>query len=211
MQKKLFILLFTPLCLVAALAMAEDGEAKAQKEARKISAMAADPTARPLVSQAIAEALKSSRLEIVQRRKAANLSYGNLFVAYQLSEGGKHFDDLLAALAGGKDIWQIGNDVHADWKQVAGEAKKMNDQLESSFYHYFLSPPQKSPEDLHSYNAAHDSVPADRDGLSEKDIAAAQDTFARCFRRARGMPMKGDMPDQQDRTSSQMESDPRQH
>ena len=197
------------LCLAVLVFAADDAQVKAEKEARKVSAMAADPTARPLLSHFLAESLKSTRLQLVQQRKAANITYGDLFVAYQLSGGGKRFDELLPAFKSGKGVWQIGNDRHADWRAVAAEGKKLNEKLETSFYQYFLNPPPKPADDEHQYKAANDSLPVDKEGLSEKDLTAAQDTFARCFQRARGMPMKGDMPDQKERTSSQMETDPR--
>jgi 2,4-dienoyl-CoA reductase-like NADH-dependent reductase (Old Yellow Enzyme family) len=200
--------------LTAAAARSEDNQIKAEKEVRKITAMAADASARPLVSQAVAEYLKTTRLELVRRRQAANLSYGNLFVAYQLSENGKSFDEVAGALKNGKDIWQIGNERHADWKQVASEAKKLNGKLEAAFYQFFLAPPQKDqkakdqkPPDV--YDAARDHTPADTEGLTDKDLAEAQETFARCFRRARGDDAKYDLPDQKDRTSPQMQGDPR--
>jgi hypothetical protein len=203
-----FVLLWAVLSLSLG-ALADDAQAKAEKEVRKISAMAADGTARPLVSQVVAEYLKTTRMELVQQRKTANLSYGDLFVVYQLSGNRERVDDLLPALKSGKDVWQIGKENHADWKAVAAEAKKLNDRLESSFYQYFQSPPRKTSDDEHTYKAANDNVPADSQGLTQKDLAAAEDTFARCFQRARGMPMKGEMPDQKDRQSSQMETDPR--
>jgi hypothetical protein len=209
MSKHLLCVWAALFCFGVSAIAADDAQTKAEKEARKISAMAADPTARPLVSQFLAEYFKSTRLQLVQERKAANITYGDLFVAYQLSDGGKRFDDLLPAFKSGKNVWQIGNDMNADWKHVGGETKKLNDQLESSFYHYFLTPPQKPAADEHQYKAANDSLPVDKEGLSGKDLSAAQDTFARCYRRARGTPMKGDMPDPQNRTSSQMDTDPR--
>ena len=190
-------------------AVAEDAQAKAEKEVRKINAMAADDTARPLVSRVVAEFLDTTRMTLVQQRKAGNLSYGNLVVAYQLSENGRRFDDLLVLLKSGKDVWQIGNERHANWKEVAAAAKKLNDKMESFFYRYFQSPAQNLPNDEHTYRSANDRVPADNQGLNEKDIASAEDTFARCFQRARGMPLRGEMPDAKDRQSSQMEIDPR--
>jgi hypothetical protein len=99
-----------------------------------------------------------------------------LFVAYQLSENGKSFDEVAGALKNGKDIWQIGNERHADWKQVASEAKKLNGKLEAAFYQFFLAPPQKDqkakdqkPPDV--YDAARDHTPADTEGLTDKDLA----------------------------------------
>jgi hypothetical protein len=46
--------------LTAAAARSEDNQIKAEKEVRKITAMAADASARPLVSQAVAEYLNDS-------------------------------------------------------------------------------------------------------------------------------------------------------
>ncbi|MGH9511891.1 MAG: hypothetical protein ACRD2U_07110 [Terriglobales bacterium] len=190
-------------------AAGEDTQSKAEKEVRKISAMAADMSARPLVSQVIAEFLKTNRSELVQQRQAANLNYGSLFVAYQLTESGKRFDEVIGALKSGKDIWQVGNEMHADWKQVAAEAKKLNAKLESAFYQFFLNQSQKSRHAADGYVAARDQTPADVQGLTEKDVAVAQDTFARCFQRARGGSATAGLPDQKNHESPQMEGDPR--
>jgi len=68
-------------------AAAADDQQKAEKELRRVTSMAMDPAARPLVSETVAEFLKVPRAEVVKVRRATNLSYGSIFLAYRLASG----------------------------------------------------------------------------------------------------------------------------
>ena len=204
------LITFVAVSILTVAAHADD-QAKTEKELRKINSMALDPAARPLVSETIAEFLKVPRTELVKARHAAKLSYGSIFLAYRLSPGDITLDKISAQLQAGKTVWEIGNEQHADWRQIASDTKKLNDRIEAAFYNFFRD---GHPEDLRTasdgYEAAKDSIPADQEGLTKQDIAAAQDTFARCFRRAHGgyaSPEGG--PDERDHTPPQAQGDPR--
>ena len=189
---------------------AEDQE-KAEKLLRRLTALAVDPAARPLVSQAVAEFLKVPRAELVRQRRATNLSYGTVFLARRLAAPSMTMESISAQLHQGRTIWQIGDARHADWRQITSDAKKLNDRIEDSFYDFFRKGHlDRTPWATEEYDAAKDSVAADQQGVTEQDIAAARDTYVRCFRRARnqgGTPAA--LPDDRSHTPPGIESDPR--
>jgi hypothetical protein len=201
------------LLLVFALQIAASAEdqQKAEKEVRKIAAMALDPGARPLVSQTVAEFLKVPRSILVRERGTTNLNYGFLFVAHQLAASGTTLEAIAAQLQAGKTIWEVGNDQHANWGRIASDAKKLNDRIEAAFYNFFKAGRPEALRGNDRYDAAKDSIPADQEGLTKQDIAAAQDTYVRCFRRARGEgPPTAEMPDQRDHAPPEAQgADPR--
>jgi hypothetical protein len=191
-------------------AHAEDQQ-KAEKEVRKIAALALDPMARPLVSQTVAEFLKVPRTDLVRERRATNLNYGFLFVAHRLATSGTTLAGIATELQAGKTIWEVGNEQHADWRQIANDAKKLNDRIEAAFYNFFKDGhPDALRGSSDGYDAAKDSIAADQEGLTKQDIASAQDTYLRCFRRARGDgASRAEMPNERDHTPPQAEGDPR--
>jgi len=188
-----------------------EGQQKAEKEVRQIAALALDPTARPLVSQTVAEFLKVPRADLVRERRATNLNYGFLFVAHRLATSGTTLAGIATRLHAGKTIWEVGNEQHADWRQIAADAKKLNDRIEAAFYNFFKDGrPDAVRGSSDGYDAAKDSISAAPEGLTKQDIAGAQDTYLRCFRRARGEGAShAEMPDERDHTPPQAEGDPR--
>jgi 2,4-dienoyl-CoA reductase-like NADH-dependent reductase (Old Yellow Enzyme family) len=103
----------------------------------------------------------------------------------------------------------VGNERHADWQQITRDAKKLNERIEAAFYNFFRDRrPDAGRGSLDGYDAAQDSVAADPEGLTKQDIAAAQDTYARCFRRAQG-GKPADMPDENRHEMPGSEGDPR--
>jgi len=187
-----------------------DDQPKAEKELRKITAMAADPAARPLVAQTVAEFLKVPRVELARQRQAVNLSYGSVFLIYRAQSGETNWETISAQLHAGKTIWEIGNEHHADWRQIASDAKKLNEKIEAAFYNFFKEGrPEAARGANDGYDAAKDSVAADQEGLTKQDIAAAQDTYLRCFRRARGGDSAPAGPDERSHTPPSAEGDPR--
>jgi hypothetical protein len=188
-----------------------DDQKKAESELRKITALALDPAARPLVSQTVAEFLKVPRADLVRERHSANLSYGSLLLLHHLVDSGTTVEGISAQLHAGKTIWDIGNEQHADWQQIARDAKKLNERIESAFYNFFREGrPDAGRGGPDAYDAAKDSAAADQEGLTKQDITAAQDTYAHCFQRARGSGDKsGNLPDQNNHNPSATEGDPR--
>lgn len=187
----------------------DDRQLKALQIKNKISALAADPEARPLVSMAIAEFLKVPRLELVRQRQAANLSYGSLFLAYRLAKSNDSIQQIIDQLRAGKTVWEIGNQENADWGHIAIDGRKLNDKIEATVYDFFLNgaDPKRYPAD--GYVAAKDRVPSDLEGLTKQDLEAARDTYARCYRRARGWEPQKDLPNQNNRDMPNTEGDPR--
>jgi hypothetical protein len=205
------------LCLAMAVVFAlpaaspADDQTKAENELRKVTALALDPAARPLVSQAVAEFLKVSRADLVRERHAANVNYGCVFLIYRLATSGTAVEGISAQLQAGKTIWDVWNEQHADWQKITRDAKKLNERIEAAFYNFFRDRrPDAGRGSLDGYDAAKDSVAADQEGLTKQDVAAAQDTYARCFRRAQDRSGKpADLPDENRHTMPGSEGDPR--
>lgn len=201
------------LLLIAAASLAPqtsyaDEQPKAEKQVKRISALAADQAARPLVAETVAQFLKTPRMTLVHERQSANLSYGALFLAHRLAASGATFEQISGQLRAGKTLWDIGSEQHADWERIANDAKKLNDRIETAFYDFFLNGPNPAhrPD---GYEAAKDVVASDREGLTKQDLEAAQDTYARCYRRARGWGDPKDLPNQNNRDMPNSEGDPR--
>ena len=165
------------LLLVAALPAASDDREKAQKLLNKITAMATDATGKRAVSRAVSDALSVGRVELAQRRHAMDLNYGELFVAYQLVKNGVKMDDIAAQMVTGKNIWQIANEQHADWKQIASDAKKVNSRVDICLLKHFANRKAAAQRDVdEGYDPFLDSVKADKN-VSEQEIGDAQTRY----------------------------------
>src|SRR5205085_7015009 len=81
-----------------------DDRQKAEKQVRKITAMATDKVGRRMVSMCIADSFKQPRPVIVEQRVNAGLDYGSFFVAHQLVDSGVAMGELIARLKSGKSI-----------------------------------------------------------------------------------------------------------
>jgi len=121
------------LALSAALPALADDQQKAEKQVNKVTAMATDPTGRRVVSMTVSDVLNTKRPDVVQERRETGLNYGHLFIAHQLTAGGAKMSDIAAQLKSGKNIYQIGNDQQANWKQIAADAKKLKTTYTSIF------------------------------------------------------------------------------
>ena len=99
-----------------------DDRQKAEKQARKITAMATDKTGRRMVSMSLADSLKVRRPDLVEERRRIGLNYGSFFVAHELVAKGIPMTDVQSGLSTGKTIWQIGDEHNVDWKEIAGDA-----------------------------------------------------------------------------------------
>jgi hypothetical protein len=116
-----------------------DDREKAEKQIRKITAMATDKVGRQLVSMSMADTFKVPRPALVQERRQLSLDYGSFFVVYELIGGGTSLPDIATELKAGKTIWQIANERHADWRKIAADAKKQNTKIEDYIYRHFLN------------------------------------------------------------------------
>jgi hypothetical protein len=194
--------------LTASTMKAGDDEQSVDKQIRKITAMAADPSARAVVAQCVADFLKVPRMSLVDERRLTNLDYGTLFVAHEFGATGVSVMETASLLHTGKTLTEIGHDHHANWRQIGADAKKLNDHIETAFYDFFLHgpDPRRKSDD---YDAAKDRVPADTAGLTKQEMDAARDTYARCYRRARGVDLPKDLPNPQEHTPPVGEGDPR--
>ena len=170
---------FLAIALVVAVALPAfgDDQQKAQKEINKITAMATDGTGRRMVSMAMSDTFNVKRSDLVQERRDTQMNYGSLFIAHQLINSGTKMSDIAAELKGGKNILQVADERHADWKQMASEAKKFNGKVNQNIYQHFLHEDADVKRDqADNYDVMFDGVPADNQ-VDTKEIAAAQDTY----------------------------------
>ena len=157
-----------------------DDRQKAEKQVRKITAMATDKTGRRMVSMSIADSLKGSRPDMVEERLKIGLDYGSLFVAHELVAGGMKMADVMLGLSEGKTVWQIGDELHANWKEIAADAKKQNNKIEGYIYRHFLNNKNDAADqerDLaDKYDIAYDAVRADFN-VTPQEIVDAQNRY----------------------------------
>jgi hypothetical protein len=127
--------------------------------------MATDKTGRSMVSMSMADKLKVARPAMVAERRRMGLDYGSFFVAHALLAAGAQMTQLLSELKAGKTIWQIGNQQHANWGQIAADAKKQNSKIEDYIYRHFLNKKNSDADQLRDladkYDPALDAVRTD--------------------------------------------------
>src|SRR5882724_8989650 len=163
-----------------------DDQQKAEKQANKVTAMSSDATGRRVVSMTASDLLNMKRPDVVQERRQTGLNYGHLFIAHQLTASGAKLSDIASQLKAGKNIYQIGNDQHANWKQIAADAKKLNSKIEDNLYKHFLNDKADRARDLaDNYDPNFDKVKADGD-VSKEELASAQDVYILWRDRAAG-------------------------
>jgi hypothetical protein len=166
------------LVLIAAVPAFSDDQEKANKEIVKVTAMAWDATARGVVSRAVSDVTGVKRTDLVQSRQSMNLNYGALFVAEELIKSGAKTDEIAAQLKAGKTIAQVANDQHANWKQIAADAKKLNAKIDDGLYKHFLNDKPDKQRDLDDkYDVAYDTVAADHD-VPKPDLEAAAERYS---------------------------------
>jgi hypothetical protein len=174
MRRLLFSLILIPLLPLFSSA---DDQQKAQKLLNQVKAMATDPAGRRAVSLATSEMVSVSRAELVRYRRAMDIDYGDLFIAYELVKSGAKMDDIVAQRKSGKTIWQIAEARVADWKQIANEAKKLNSRLEANLLKHFTNQKNSVERDRgDGYDPFLDNVIADGN-VSQKDIEEAQKRY----------------------------------
>jgi hypothetical protein len=176
-MKRLSYLSITLLALAIAIPAFGDDQQKAEKQLHKITALATDATGRRVVSATVADTLEVKRPDLVLERRTMNLNYGDLYVAHVLVKSGTKMDDIAAQLKAGKNFGQIATEQHADWKQIAADAKKLNTKAEDNLYDHFLNgKPLTERDAAEGYDPVIDGVSADND-VSKDDIAEAERTY----------------------------------
>jgi hypothetical protein len=154
-----------------------DDQQKADKQLHKITALATDATGRRVVSVTVADTLAAKRPDLVLERRTMNMNYGDLFIAHVLVKSGTKMDDIAAQLKAGKKMGQIASEQHADWKQIAADAKKLNAKVEDNLYNHFLNgKPLTDRDAAEGYDPMIDGVAADND-VSKDEIAEAEHTY----------------------------------
>jgi len=154
-----------------------DDQQKAEKQLHKITAMATDAIGRRVVSITVADTLPAKRFDLVMERKTMNLNYGDLFLAHILVKNGAKMDDIAAQLKAKKNIAEIANEQHADWKEIAADAKKLNSKVEDNLYKHFIRGKADFDRDHEDkYDPTFDGISSDND-VSKDDIADAEHTY----------------------------------
>jgi hypothetical protein len=165
------------LAIAIAIPAFADDQQKAEKQLHRLTAMATDGVGRRIVSTTVADTLQVKRPELVSERRSMNLNYGDIYVAHVLVKSGGKMDDIAAQVKSGKKVSQIANEQHADWKQIAADAKKMNAKVEDNLYDNFLNgKPLTERDTAENYDPTIDGVTADND-VSKDDIAEAERTY----------------------------------
>jgi hypothetical protein len=171
--RSLLLLLF----FLVPLLSASDDQQKAHKLTNKVTAMSTDPSGRRAVNLAMSQCLSVNRKELVQRRQAMNVNYGDIFVAYELAKSGTKMDDVASMMKAGKTVWQTADELHSDWKQIANDAKKLNSKVDSSLIGHFLNPKAEVERDrADGYDSSRDTVKADGE-VSAQEVADAQQRY----------------------------------
>ena len=176
-MKRLSYLSITLLALTVAIPAFGDDQQKADKQLHKITALATDATGRRVVSVTVADTLAAKRPDLVLERRTMNMNYGDLVIAHVLVKSGTKMDDIAAQLKAGKKMGQIASEQHADWKQIAADAKKLNAKVEDNLYNHFLNgKPLTERDAAEGYDPMIDGVAADND-VSKDEIAEAEHTY----------------------------------
>ncbi len=177
------LVMFSALATLPALG---DDQTKARKQLDRITAMASDLTGRRVVGITMSDLVNLKRPDLVKQRKQYNLNYGSLFLLHQLKAAGMTEQELAEQLRNGKNIFDVANARHIDWKQVLSEAKKLNGKVDRHLFEYFFDSRADHQRDKdEGYSVLADSVQAD-DDLKEEAVDAATDAYVR----ARDMAMQ---------------------
>jgi hypothetical protein len=147
-----------PLSLSLSISAFPDDQPKAEKQVRKITAMATDKTGRGLVSMSMADFLNVVRPRLVDDRRKIGLDYGSFFVEQKLLEYGAKLSDVQSGLKSGKTIWQIGAEQQADWNRIASDAKKLNGQIDDRIYRHFLNKKNYEADERRDFEDKYDPV-----------------------------------------------------
>src|SRR5262249_38549249 len=87
--------------------------------------------------------------------------------------------NVVNAVKSGKKVFEIGNDIQLDWKQVSQDAKKLNGKIDQDLYQRFLDKKAGATRDqTDGYLLTLDGVIADND-VSQRDMNEAEERFVR--------------------------------
>jgi len=124
----------------------------------------------------IADSFKLPRPSMVEERRKIGLDYGLFFVAHELLARGVAMTDIMSGLAAGKSIWQIGDEQHANWKQIEADAKKQNNKIEDYIYRHFVNKKNNDADEqrdlAEKYDLARDAVRTDFNVTPQEMIEA---------------------------------------
>jgi hypothetical protein len=202
MKPRIGFLLVLAATLSAVPAFSDDQQ-KAEKQIRKISAMATDVNARSIVSRSMSDMLKIERNQFQRERRAMNLNYGCLFIAHELTARGMKMMDVAMRLQAHETVLQIANEQHADWKKIADDAKKLNGRIEDNIYKHFLHADADRDRDLtDKYDSTADWVKMDADA-TPAEIVEAQEIYVQWRDRATAIEGKGGGVSASDKLASQ--------
>jgi hypothetical protein len=202
MRPRIGFLLVLAATLSAVPAFSDDQQ-KAEKQIRKISAMATDVNARSIVSRSMSDMLKIERNQLQRERRAMNLNYGCLFIAHELTARGLKMMDVAMRLQAHETVFQIANEQHADWKKIADDAKKLNGRIEDNIYKHFLHADADRDRDLSDkYDSTADWVKTDADP-TPAEIVEAQEIYVQWRDRAAAIEGKGSGVSASDKLASQ--------
>ncbi len=169
-------LIFLLFFLIPLLASADEQQ-KAHKLLNKVTAMATDPAGKRAVNLGMSQYLSVGREELVQHRRAMNANYGDIFVAYKIVQRGTKMEEIAAKMKAGKTVWQIADDEHLDWKQIAGDAKRLSGRVDANLLAHFSNKKSEiERERSDGYNPFIDTVKADGD-VSQQEIEDAQERY----------------------------------
>ncbi len=176
-MKRFAFLSVALLALAVSVSASGGDQQKAEKQLRKVTAMATDGTGRRVVSITVADMLGAKRPDLVNERRTMGINYGDLFLAHTLVKNGAKMEDIAAQIKAKKSMADIANDQHADWKQIAADAKKLNSKVEDNLYKHFVNGKADLARDqADKYDPTFDGVAADND-VSKDEIAEAGDTY----------------------------------
>jgi len=165
------------LLLLVGAAFSSD-EQKAEKLTQRITAFAVDATARSIVSRSMCDNFNVSRALLLQERRRMNVNYGSLFLAHEYMVGGATLDGIASRLRAGKSMLAIGEEQHANWKQIAVDAKKFNTRIEDNVYRHYLNARNTESDTIRdaedNYHVDFDWLRADQQVTPEEVQEAAQ-------------------------------------
>jgi hypothetical protein len=166
------------LLLICSLPIFADDRGNAEKELRKVTAMATDPTGRRVVSETVADTLNLPRPQLVMERRNLGLSYGQLFILHKLATPETKLEDLAVQIKRAKTFSNLPQAGNLDWKQFTSDAKKLNSKIEDNLYKYFIDPqPLRVRDDEENYTVMVDGVKEDNVGITQQDLDSAQQVY----------------------------------
>jgi hypothetical protein len=177
MRRRTILWIYLPILIMASILALADDEQKAEKQLHKVTAMASDPTGRRVVSVVVADDLGAKRSDLVTERRTMNVNYGDLYIAHALTKSGVKMEDIAGELKASKEMSEIANEHHANWKAIANDAKKLNAKMEDTLYKNFMNgKPLHERDAADNYEVNIDVVIADND-VSTDELADAEKTY----------------------------------